>query len=115
MSGGPVSRELAVGFVLFFVVAFFVPGPGMIHRSLRFFRYFFFAYIGNGNGNETKRHDTTRNGTTRNETKQNHQANARDSQYDATLLHWAVNEGHMPTVEHLLACGADVRLRDGKQ
>lgn len=42
-------------------------------------------------------------------------ANARDSQYDATLLHWAVNEGHMPTVEHLLACGADVRLRDGKQ
>lgn len=43
------------------------------------------------------------------------QANARDSQYDATLLHWAVNEGHMPTVEHLLSCGADVRLRDGKQ
>ncbi|CAN0025040.1 unnamed protein product, partial [Hapterophycus canaliculatus] len=41
-------------------------------------------------------------------------ANARDSQYDATLLHWAVNEGHMPTVEHLLACGADVRLKDGK-
>ncbi|CAN0434313.1 unnamed protein product, partial [Laminaria digitata] len=34
---------------------------------------------------------------------------------DATLLHWAVNEGHTPTVEHLLACGADVRLTDGKQ
>lgn len=43
------------------------------------------------------------------------QANLRDNHYDATLLHWAVNEGHVPTVEHLLACGADVRLRDGKQ
>lgn len=43
------------------------------------------------------------------------QANVRDGQYDATLLHWAVNEGHTPTVEHLLACGADVRLTDGKQ
>lgn len=42
-------------------------------------------------------------------------ANLRDQQYDATLLHWAVNEGHVPTVEHLLTCGADVRLRDGKQ
>lgn len=42
-------------------------------------------------------------------------ANLRDGQYDATLLHWAVNEGHVPTVEHLLSCGADVRLRDGKQ
>ena len=42
-------------------------------------------------------------------------ANVRDQQYDATLLHWAVNEGHVPTVEHLLKCGADVRLRDGKQ
>lgn len=43
------------------------------------------------------------------------QANQRDGQYDATLLHWTVNEGHVQTVEHLLACGAEVGARDGKQ
>ncbi|CAM9289384.1 unnamed protein product [Choristocarpus tenellus] len=41
-------------------------------------------------------------------------ANLRDSQYDATILHWSVNEGHVPTVEHLLTCGADVHARDGR-
>ncbi|CAM9678096.1 unnamed protein product, partial [Discosporangium mesarthrocarpum] len=41
-------------------------------------------------------------------------ANVRDSTYEATILHWAVNEGHVPTVEHLLACGADVQAKDGK-
>jgi hypothetical protein len=39
--------------------------------------------------------------------------NATDSTASqATLLHWVASEGHLPTLEHLLKCGADVAATD---